>query len=298
MRVFVTGASGHIGSPLVAALLRSGHDVTGLARSDRSSAALEALGATARRGDLDDLDGLHAAAAAADGVVHLAFKHEQMMAGDLLSAVTADLRAVEAIGSALEGSGKPFVGTGGTLMLAAGGIAGRAATEQDVLTAGPRVEAENLAIALAGRGVRSSWVRLPPVVHSRLEGSGGFAPVLIAIARASGVSAYVGDGANRWPAVHTLDAAHLYQLALESAPAGSRLHAVAEAGVPVREIAEVIGRHLDLPVKGIDAQDAAGHFGLLAGFAGLDNLTSSTLTRQLLGWQPANDGLLADLDHG
>jgi len=256
------------------------------------------MGATARRGDLDDLDGLHEAAAAADGVVHLAFKHEQMMAGDFLSAVAADLRAVEAIGSALEGSGKPFVGTGGTLMLAAGGITGRAATEQDVLTAGPRVEAENLVTTLAGRGVRSSWVRLPPIVHSRLEGSGGFAPVLIAIARASGVSAYVGDGANRWPAVHTLDAAHLYQLALESAPAGSRLHAVAEEGVPVLGIAEVIGRHLNLPVKGIDAQDAAGHFGMLAGFAGLDNPTSSALTRQLLGWQPTHDGLLADLDHG
>jgi nucleoside-diphosphate-sugar epimerase len=298
MRVFVTGASGHIGSALVPELLQSGHEVIGLARSDRSAAALEAAGATARRGDLDDLDGLRAAAAAADAVVHLAFKHELMMAGDFLGAVAADLRAVEALASALERSGKPFVGTGGTLQLAMGGFAGRAATEQDVLPAGPRVDAENLVIALADRGVRSSWVRLPPIVHSRLDGSGGFAPVLIAIARASGVSAYVGDGANRWPAVHTLDAARLYRLALESAPAGSRLHAVGEQGVPVRDIAEVIGRHLDLPVKSIDAQDAAAHFGPLGGFAGLDNLTSSTLTQQLLSWEPVHEGLLADLNHG
>jgi nucleoside-diphosphate-sugar epimerase len=298
MRVFVTGASGHIGSPIVTELLRNGHQVTGLARSERSAAALAAAGAQVHRGDLDDLDGLRAAAAAADGVVHLAFKHEEMMAGDFLGAVAADLRAVEAIASALEGSGKPFVGTGGTLQLALGGITGRAATERDVLPAGPRVDAENLVIALADRGVRSSWVRLPPVVHSELPGSGGFALVLVAVARASGVSGYVGDGANRWPAVHTLDAAHLYRLALESAPAGSRLHAVAEEGIPVRDIAEVIGRHLNLPAKGIDPQDAAAHFGPIGGFAGLDNPTSSAFTRQLLGWEPAHAGLIADLDHG
>lgn len=298
MHVFVTGASGHIGSPLVAELLHNGHQVTGLARSERSAAALAAAGAQVRRGDLDDLDGLRAAAAAADGVVHLAFKHEEMMVGNWVAAAEADQRAVEAMLSALEGSGKPFVGTGGTLMLARNGIEGRPATEQDVVPGGPRVDAENAAIARADKGVRSSWVRLPPVVHSQLAGSGGFAVVLIAIARAAGVSAYAGDGSDRWPAVHTLDAAHLYRLALESAPAGSRLHAVAEEGIPVRDIAEVIGRHLNVPVKSIDKSDAAAHFGPIGGFAGLDNLTSSALTRRILGWQPAHPGLLEDLENG
>jgi nucleoside-diphosphate-sugar epimerase len=176
-------------------------------------------------------------------------------------------------------------------------LPGRPAVELRV-SGRPRVDAENAAIARADRGVRSSWVRLPPVVHSTLPGSGGFALVLIAMARAAGVSAYPGDGSDRWPAVHTLDAAHLYRLALESAPAGSRLHAVAEEGIPVRDIAEVIGRHLDLPVKSIDEGDAAAHFGPIAGFVGLDNLTSSALTRQLLDWQPVHPGLLEDLDNG
>jgi nucleoside-diphosphate-sugar epimerase len=297
MRVFVTGASGHIGSALIPELLENGHQVTGLARSDASAAVLEAAGAEVRRGDLDDLDGLREAAAAADGVVHLAFKHEEMAAGDYLTAVADDLKALGALAAGLEGSGKPFVGTGGTLMLAFDGIAGRAGTEQDVLTNGPRVDAENLVIGLAERGVRSSLVRLPPIVHSSLDHT-GFAHILIAIASGKGVSAYVGDGANRWPSVHTLDAARLYRLALESAPAGSRLHGVAEEGVPFRDIAEVIGRRLNLPVKGIDQAAAAGHFGMLGMFAGLDNLTSSTLTRQLLNWEPAHVGLLDDLSHG
>jgi nucleoside-diphosphate-sugar epimerase len=297
MRVFVTGASGHIGSALVPELLENGHQVTGLARSDASAAALEKAGAQVRRGDLDDLDGLREAAAAADGVVHLAFKHEEMAAGDFLTAVADDLKALNALAAGLEGSGKPFVGTGGTLMLAFDGITGRAGTEQDVLATGPRVDAENLVIGLAGRGVRSSLIRLPPIVHSSLDHT-GFAHVLIGIASGRGVSAYVGDGANRWPSVHTLDAARLYRLALESAPGGSRLHGVAEEGVPFRDIAEVIGRRLNLPVKGIDQADAAEHFGMLGMFAGLDNPTSSTLTRQLLDWQPAREGLFDDLSHG
>src|SRR5262249_2773358 len=223
MRVFVTGASGHIGSAVVPELLGNGHQVVGLARSDRSAAALEAAGAEAYRGDLDDLDGLQAAAAAADGVIHLAFKHEAMATGDYLGAIADDLKAIEAMGAGLEGSGKPFVGTGGTLMLAfGGGMKDRAGTERDVVAGGPRVDAENTVAGFAERGIRSSLIRLSPLVHSSLDHH-GFAHQLIAIARAKGMSGYVGDGANRWPAVHTLDAAHLYLLALESAPAGSRL---------------------------------------------------------------------------
>jgi len=297
MRVFVTGASGHIGSALVPELINNGHEVVGLARSDRSAAILKAAGAEAYRGDLDDLDGVREAATAADGVVHLAFKHEAMYSGDVHSAVADDLKAIGAMGAALEGSGKPFVGTGGTLMLAFSGIKDRAGTEQDVVSGGMRVDAENTVIGFAERGVRSSLVRLSPLVHSSLDHH-GFAHLLIGIARDKGVSGYVGDGANRWPAVHTLDAARLYRLALESAPAGSRLHGVADEGVPFRDIAEVIGRRLNLPVKSVDPQDAGEHFGLLGNFAGLDNPTSSAGTRQLLGWEPTHEGLLDDLAHG
>jgi nucleoside-diphosphate-sugar epimerase len=297
MRVFVTGASGHIGSALVPELLGNGHEVVGLARSDRSVAALEAAGAEAYRGDLDDLDGLREAAKAADGVVHLAFKHEAMRSGDYLSAIADDLKAIEAMGAGLEGSGKPFVGTGGTLMLALSGIWGRAGTEEDVVTGGPRVDAENAIIGFAERDIRSSLIRLSPIVHSSLDHH-GFAHTLIAIARDKGVSGYVSDGANRWPAVHTLDAARLYRLALESAPAGSRLHGVADEGVPFRDIAGVIGRRLSLPVRSVDPQDAGAHFGLLGNFVGLDNWTSSARTSELLGWEPAHEGLIDDLTHG
>lgn len=297
MRVFVTGASGHIGSALVPELLSNGHEVVGLARSDRSAAILKSAGAEACRGDLDDLDRLHDAAGSADGVIHLAFKHEAMRSGDFLGAVADDFKAIQAMGAALEGSGKPFVGTGGTLMLALSGIQGRAGTELDVLTGGPRVDAENTIVEFAERGIRSSLVRLSPIVHSSLDHH-GFAHVLIAIAREKGVSGYVGDGANRWPAVHTLDAARLYRLALESAPAGSRLHGVADEGVPFREIAGVIGSRLGVPVASVDPRDAGAHFSFLGGFVGLDNWTSSAVTRKLLGWEPAHEGLLDDLAHG
>ncbi|MEV5839607.1 SDR family oxidoreductase [Nocardia sp. NPDC052112] len=292
MRIFITGASGHIGSAVIPELLDAGHEVVGLARSNESAATLVAAGAAVHRGDLDDLDNLRAAAAAADGVIHLAFKHEAMQTGDYAGAVVADLRAIETIGAALAGTGKPFVSTSGTLLLA--GLTG-VGTEIDTLDAGPRVDAENAVVALADRGVRSAVVRLPPTVHSSLDRH-GFIPTLIAIARDKGVAAYVGEGNNRWPAGHTLDAAHLYRVALETAPAGSRLHAVDDEGVPFREIAAAIGRHLDLPVAGIPAEQADAHFGYLGRLVALDNPTSSARTRELLTWKPTHPGLIEDLD--
>lgn len=294
MRVFVTGASGHIGSLVVPELLEAGHEVTGLARSDKSAVALAAAGAKVHRGALDDTDGLRAGAAAADGVIHLAYNHEPMQAGNFADAATLDLRAVQAIGAALDGSGKPIVITSGTLLLALAGL-GRPGTEADVVEAAlPRVASENAAIALAGRGVRSSVIRLSPTVHGPADAH-GFVPRLIAIARDAGVSAYVGDGSNRWPAVHELDAARLYRLALETAPAGSRLHGVGDEGVPFRDIAEAIGRRLNLPAVSISADQADAHFGFLGALVMLDNPTSSAVTRQLLGWRPAHPGLIADL---
>lgn len=294
MRVFVTGASGHIGSLVVPELLEAGHEVTGLARSDKSAVALAAAGAKVHRGALDDTDGLRAGAAAADGVIHLAYNHEPMQAGNFADAATLDLRAVQAIGAALDGSGKPIVITSGTLLLALAGL-GRPGTEADVVEAAlPRVASENAAIALAGRGVRSSVIRLSPTVHGPADAH-GFVPRLIAIARDAGVSAYVGDGSNRWPAVHELDAARLYRLALETAPAGSRLHGVGDEGVPFRDIAEAIGRRLNLPAVSISADQADAHFGFLGALVMLDNPTSGAVTRQLLGWRPAHPGLIADL---
>jgi len=297
MRVFVTGASGHIGSAVVPELLAAGHQVVGLARSEGSAAALAAAGAEIHRGNLEDLDGLRAAAAAADGVIHLAFDHAWMRTGDFAGAIAGDLRAIEAIGAALEGSGKPFVGTSGTLMLSHAGIGDRAGTELDAAESGPRIDAENTVIALAGRDVRSSVVRLPPTVHSSLDRH-GFVPTLISIARERGVAGYVGDGANRWPAVHTLDAARVYRLALEGARPGTRLHAVADSGVPFREIAAAIGRGLGVPSGAVDAADVEEHFGFLARFASADNPTSSELTREWLGWAPINPALIEDIDQG
>jgi nucleoside-diphosphate-sugar epimerase len=295
MRVFVTGASGHIGSAVVPELLQAGHQVVGLARSDRSAAALAAAGAEVQRGDLDDLDGLRAAAAAADGVIHLAFKHDLMGAGDVAGAAAADLAATEALAEALDGTGRRLVTTSGTLLLA--GITGRPGTEADASPGGPRVEAENLVISLAGRGVRSSAVRLPPIVHSPLDHH-GFAHILIGIARQTGQSGYVADGANRWPSVHTLDAARVYRLALEGAPAGTRLHAVADEGIPFRDIAAAIGRGTGVPTASISAADAAERFAFLGTLVGVDNPVSSAATRTLLGWEPAHPGLLEDLAQG
>jgi nucleoside-diphosphate-sugar epimerase len=294
MRIFVTGATGFIGSAIVRELLAAGHQVLGLARSDAAEVILASVGAEVHRGALDDLDSLHSGAAASDGVIHLAFIHDF---SDYQGAAQTDLRAVKTIGAALEGSDKPFVITSGTLMLTFLLPPGQLGTEKDVADAGSvasRIASENAAIALAERGVRSSVVRLSPSVHG--EGEHGFVPALINIARTKGVSGYIGDGSNRWPAVHRLDAAHLFHLALVKAPAGSVLHGAADEGVPTRAIAEVIGRHLDLPVVAISPEDAGEHFGWLEAAFSMDNPTSSALTRERLQWHPVQPGLLADLD--
>jgi nucleoside-diphosphate-sugar epimerase len=294
MRVFVTGASGHIGFPLVADLHAAGHQVVGLARSDASAAKLTAAGAAVHRGNLDDLDGLAAAASAADGVAHLAFKHEAVFTGDFASALATEMQVLETFGNALDGTGKPLAIASGTLMVA--GL-GRTATEADVLGSGGRNDAENMVIGFADRGIRSSAVRLPPTVHSNLD-LVGFLPILISIARDKGAAGYVGDGANRWPAGHTLDAARLFQLAVESAPAGSRLHAVGDEGIGFREIAEAIGRNLGVPAVSIAPEDANEHFGFLGPLVQLDDPTSSAWTQELLGWKPEHPGLIEDLDAG
>jgi nucleoside-diphosphate-sugar epimerase len=303
MRVFVTGASGWIGSAVVPELLGAGHQVLGLARSDASAAALAAAGAQVQSGDLDDLDSLRAGADACDGVIHLAFAHDLAFSGDFQGAADGDRRAVQAFGTALAGSDRPFVLASGTLGL----VPGRVATERDGhgvqaaatgFGAGPqtRLATAELVLSLASDGVRSSVLRLPPTNHG--DGDHGFMATIVAIARATGVSAYIGDGANRWPAVHRLDSAHLFRLAVEDAPAGSTLHAVADQGVSIRDIADVIGRHLNLPTVALSAQDAAEHFTWLAGFLAIDSPASSTLTRELLGWQPTQPGLIQDLDQG
>ncbi|MFD0023946.1 SDR family oxidoreductase [Streptomyces sp. NPDC058382] len=301
MRVFVTGASGWIGSAVVPELVGAGHQVVGLARSDASAAALESAGAEVRRGALDDLDGLRGAAADSDGVIHLAFKHDIAFSGDFQGAADADRAAIEAFGEVLEGSDRPFVIASGTMGLAPG----RVATERDGQSSGgeapftgaqARLANAQLTISLASRGVRSSVLRLPPTVHG--QGDQGFMARLTGIARDKGVSGYVGDGANRWPAVARLDAARLFRLAIEQAPAGSTLHAVADEGVPISAVAEVIGRHLGLPVVSVPAEKADEHFGWLGSLLSLDGPASSALTRELLGWQPTHPGLIEDLDRG
>jgi nucleoside-diphosphate-sugar epimerase len=299
MRVFVTGASGWIGSAVVPELIGAGHQVLGLARSDASAAALSAAGAAVHRGTLDDLEGLAAGAAASDGVIHLAFKHDLAFSGDAQAAADADRRAVETFGEALAGSDRPLVIASGTLGLAPGHVA----TELDGHDLDPRAAGlhtrhatAEYVISLASSRVRSSVMRLPPTNHG--DGDNGFMAFVIEIAREKGVSGYIGDGANRWPAVHRLDSARLFRLAVEKAPAGSTLHAVAEEGVPIRDVAEVIGRHLDLPVVAVSPEDAGEHFGWLGAFLALDAPASSALTRELLEWRPTQPGLINDLNEG
>ena len=293
MRVFVTGASGFIGSAIVTKLIEGGHEVVGLARSDQAAEAVAAAGAEVQRGSLGDLASLRRGAAAADGVIHTAYIHDFSR---IPFAAQTDVRAIETLGSALEGSGRPLVVTTGTALVNPGSVA----TEDDVIDPGsaahPRAATEPLAKSLASRGVRSSIVRPGASVHG--EGDHGFVPFLISIARTKGVSAYIGDGANRWPAVHRLDAAHLYRLALEHAPAGSVFHAIGDEGVPTRDIAEIIGRHLGLPVISISPEQASEHFGWMAAFWALDAPASSALTQARLGWAPTHVGLVADLDLG
>ncbi|MEU5637749.1 SDR family oxidoreductase [Streptomyces rishiriensis] len=295
MHVFVTGGSGQTGPAVVAELVAGGHSVTGLARSDAAAARLESLGATPHRGSLDDLDTLHSGAEAADGVLHMAYGGDF---SDLDDMMRRDRRAIEALGRPLEHSGKPLVVTSGTLVLPAG----REATEQDEPdTAGIaafRIAGERACLGFAARDVRASVVRLAPTVHGPEDH--GFIPMLIATARKTGVSAYTGDGANRWPAVHRLDAAVLFRLALEQAPAGSVLHGVAESGVTLKSIAETIARGLDLPAVSLSPDEAATHFGspFMATAYGHDGPASSSYTQELLGWSPTRPTLLEDLEHG
>ncbi|MEK5165179.1 SDR family oxidoreductase [Paenibacillus sp. FSL R5-0527] len=279
MHVFVTGATGYVGSAVVRELIGAGHTVTGLCRSEEKAAGLKAAGAEALYGTLDDLDTLRSAAAAADGVIHLAFTGDF---SDFEAALALDLRAAQAMGAALEGSGKPFITTGHP--------------HENGHTV------DDAVLAMAERGIRASIVTLAPTVHG--EGDRAFVPTLINIAREKGFAAYIGDGMNRWPAVHRLDAAVLYRLALESAPAGSRLLGVGDVGIPFREIAEVIGRQLNVPAVSITSEEATAHFGFLGPIAAFDiagvfnTAQGSLATRELLGWKPVQPGLIADLEEG
>lgn len=289
MRVFIAGATGFIGSAIVQELIAAGHKVLGLARSEAAAASLTAAGADVHRGSLDDLENLRSGAAAADAVIHTAFNHDF---STFKANCEADRRVIEALGAALAGSERSLIVTSGTALVAQS----RIATEDDASssTANPRIASEEAAASVARLGVRVSVMRLAPSVHG--DGDHAFVPHLIAVARQKGVSAYIGEGMNRWPAVHRFDAARLYRLALEKGAAGARYHGAAEEGVPFRDIASVIGRRLNVPVVAMPPEKAADHFGWFAHFAALDNPTSSARTRETLNWQPSEPKLISDLD--
>jgi nucleoside-diphosphate-sugar epimerase len=297
MKVFVTGATGFIGSAVVRELLAAGHQVLGLARSDASAASLAEVGVEVQRGSLDDLESLRNGAAASDGVIHTAFDtafdHDHF---DFAKSAAMERQAIETFGATLAGSSRPFIVTSAIGGLPSGGIRTEEDTADPTSSVATRFALEDVVLEMASHGVRTSVVRLPPSVHD--EGDHGFVPALIATARTKGVSAYPGDGSNRWSSVHRRDAARVYRLALESAPAGSRFHAVADEGVPVREIAEIIGRHLEVPVVSLPVEEAVEHFGWFGTFFAKDCAASSTLTQQKLRWHPVHSSLLEDIDQG